>query len=231
MKRFYKEVSVAPSAGGFQILLDGRAIKTQGKGAQILPSAALAEAMADEWRAQGEKLDPAGFVMRDLADYAIDQIAGDPQSVITGLLAFAQTDTLCYFAEPDEALFERQQKIWEPLLSAFEAKYSIRLERVSGIIHSAQSEASMTRLGEVLQRQSAFSLAAIQTTASIAASLIIGLEAVDESADAKALFDAANLEEDWQIELWGADELAEETRKNHAKAFMVAAEFAKLAAR
>lgn len=237
MKRFYKEVTTAPTdrdgKDGFQILLDGRALKTQARGAQILPTIALAEAMADEWRAQGEKIDTKSFILRDLADYAIDQIAPDPQTVIAELLAFAQTDTLCYFAEPDEALFERQQKVWEPLLIAFEAEHSIRLERISGIIHSAQSKASMDRFRQILQDQSAFALAAIQTTASIAASLVIGLEAVSDKQDTDestgALFNAANLEEDWQIELWGEDELAAETRENHAKSFTMAAQFARLA--
>lgn len=229
MKRFYKDVSIAPTDGGFQILLDGRAIKTQSKGAQILPNAALAEAMADEWRAQGEKIDLKSFILRDLADYAIDQIAPDREPTIAKLLAFAQTDTLCYFAEPDEALFERQQKVWEPLLAGFEAKHSISLTRISGIVHSAQSTQAIARFEEILQQQSDFALAAIQTTASIAASLVIGLETVNEGSNAKALFDAAHLEEDWQIELWGADELAQQVRDNRETGFLAAAEFARLA--
>lgn len=229
MKRFYEEVNIAPSAGGFQILLDGRAIKTQARAAQILPSEVLAQKMAEEWRAQGDEMDAAGFVLRDFADYAIDQISPDPAAILPKLLSFAQTDTLCYFAEPDEALFERQQKIWEPLLAGFEAQHSIRMKRISGIVHSAQSEPTMARLGDILRRQTTFTLAAIQTTSSIAASLVIGLESIAEGADAKALFDAANLEEDWQAELWGEDELAAEVRANNAKAFAAAAEFSKLA--
>ena len=71
MKRFYKDVSVEPADGGFRVTLDDRPIRTQGGAAQVVPTRALAEAMAEEWRTQGEEIDPKGFALRDLADYAI----------------------------------------------------------------------------------------------------------------------------------------------------------------
>lgn len=229
MKRFYKEVSVGPSDDGWQVILDGCAVKTQGGRAQSVPTRALAEALAGEWAAQGEEIDPAAFVIRDLADFAIDVIAPDRIAAIAALLNFAETDTLCYRAEPDEALFEAQRSLWEPLLSAAEASWDVHFERISGIIHRPQPAATLDRLRAVLGAQDSFALSALNTLASLAASLVIALAALEPGADAAALWRAANLEEDWQADLWGKDFEAEALRERRFATFSTALEFARLA--
>jgi chaperone required for assembly of F1-ATPase len=230
MKRFWKEVSVEPAEDAFRVTLDGRPLRTQGGNAQLAPSRVLADALAEEWRDQGETVDPAGFVMRDLADYAIDHVRTRRADVIAGLLRYAETDTLCYRADPDEALYRRQQDLWEPLLSTFEARHGVRMERVSGIIHKPQSPETLERLRAALEAKDDFTLAAIQTLAPLAASLSIALEAVEPGADAVRLFTAANCEEDWQAELWGWDAEAEKGRANKLAAFEAAVKFSQLAA-
>jgi chaperone required for assembly of F1-ATPase len=229
MKRFYKEVAIEPAEGGFRVTLDGRPIRTQGGAAQVMPTRALAEAMAEEWRAQGEEIDPKSFVLRDLADYAIDHVASDPAASVARLLPYAETDTLCYRADPDEPLYRRQHTLWEPLLKAVEARHGVRLERVSGIVHRAQPPETLARLREVLERLDPFALAALETLTSLAASLTIGLLALQPDADLDALFAAANCEQDWQAEQWGWDALAEEGRALRLAAFGKAARFAQLA--
>lgn len=230
MKRFYKSVTVAPAdEGGWRVLLDGRAIKTAGGRPQIVPTSALADAMADEWEEQGEEIDLARFVLRDMADYAIDVVAPGPEDVARGLLPYAETDTLCYRAEPDEALHERQRDVWDPLLAAAEARWDVRFDRISGVIHRAQPPETLARLETMLAGQPPFALAALQTLASLAASLVIGLAALAPGADAEALWNAANLEEDWQAELWGKDAEAEARRARRFTAFAAAMRFAELA--
>ena len=233
MKRFYKQVAVAPSEAegevGWRVLLDGRAIRTAGGLPQVVATSALAEAMADEWAEQGEEIDAAGFILRDMADYAIDIVARDRPGVTRELLPFAETDTLCYRAEEGEALHERQLAVWEPLLTAAERRWNIRFERVGGVIHRAQPAETMDRLEAVLADQSDFALAALRTLASLAASLVIGLAALEPDADAEALWQAANLEEDWQAELWGKDSEAEALRARRFRAFAAAMRFAELA--
>lgn len=229
MKRFYAEVAVEPVEGGFQIMLDGRKLRTQGGAQQIVPTPALAEKLAAEWRGQGEKIDPRSLPRRDLVDFAIDSIAPDPAPHIAKLLAFAQTDTLCYRADPDAAAYRQQHDLWEPIVTAAEAREGVRFVRVCGIMHKAQSEATLARLGLRLQREDAFTLAAALTMASLAASLITALAALEDRADPAALFAAANAEEDWQAELWGWDDDAIESRATRLEAFVLAAEFAKLA--
>ncbi|MEY4239140.1 MAG: hypothetical protein RL339_1741 [Pseudomonadota bacterium] len=229
MKRFYKEAKAAPVAGGWQVQLDGRGVKTAGGNQQVVPGQALAAALAAEWAAQEETIVPASFVLRDMADYAIDVIADDPAAVRTTLLGFAETDTLCYRAEPHEPLHARQLERWEPLLSAAEARHAVRFERISGIIHHPQPPETLARLAEQLAELDPLALAALHTLTSLAASLVIGLAALDSNADAGALWIAAELEEEWQAEQWGRDAEAEERRTRRAAAFANAVRFAALA--
>jgi chaperone required for assembly of F1-ATPase len=229
MKRFYKEVAVEPAEAGYRVALDGRPIKTQGGAPQVVPTMALAEAMAGEWRAQGEDIDPKGFVLRDLTDFAIDHVAPDPATAAAQLLPYAETDTLCYRADPDEPLYRRQQELWEPLVQAAEARHGVRLERVSGVVHRPQPRETLARLGATLEALDPFALAALDTLTRLSASLAVGLLALEPEADSDALFAAANCEQDWQAELWGWDWQAEEARAARLEAFRQAVRFAALA--
>jgi chaperone required for assembly of F1-ATPase len=229
MKRFYKTVAVEPAEGGWRVLLDGRGIKTAGRREQVVPTRALAGAMAAEWSDQGEELDTSRFVLRDLADYAIDVVATDRAAAIREILPYAETDTLCYRGEDGEPLEQRQREIWEPLLSAAESRWDVHFERIGGIIHRPQPAATLARMEAVLTAESDFALAALRTLSSLACSLVIALDAIAPDADAEVLWDAANLEEDWQAELWGKDAEAEERRERRLVSFAAAMRFAELA--
>ena len=229
MKRFYKNVTVEEADGGFRVTLDGRPIRTQGGAAQVVPTRALAEAMADEWRAQGHVIDAKSFVFRDLADFAIDQIAPDPGAAVTRLLPYAETDTLCYRADPDEPLYRRQQALWEPLVQALEARHRVRLERISGIVHRPQPAELLAKLRAPMERLDSFTLAALETLTKLAASLTIGLLALEPDSDADALFAASNCEQDWQAEQWGWERQAAADRALRLEVFKQAVRFAELA--
>ena len=229
MKRFYRQVTVRSEAGGWRVWLDERGLKTPAAAPQVVPTEALAEAMASEWREQGEEIDTSAFGFRDLADFALDTVTKDCGRIVEELLAYAETDTLCYRAPEGEALHRRQRAEWEPLLVAAEARYDVRFRRVAGIVHEPQPEETAKRLRSVLEAQGPFALAALTMMASLAASLVIALAALEPDAEADALFDAANLEEDFQAELWGADAEAETRRATRAAAFAMAQRFAALA--
>jgi len=229
MKRFYKSVSVEQSGDGFQVMLDSRAIKTALGKPQLLPTRRLAEAMAKEWDEQGGTIDRGLFRYRDLADFSIDMIPADRGGTITKLLGFIETDTLCYRADPDEALFRRQQEVWDPLLAKIEASEGITLQRISGIIHKPQSQAAHDTLAARLSALDDFALASTLTMASLAASLSIALLANEDGADIQTLWNAANLEEDWQVEQWGQDAEAEAVRTRRTADFLNAFEFGRLA--
>ena len=231
MKRFYKDVTTAPAAGGdgWQVQLDGRGIRSQGGGQQVVPSQALAQLLAGEWEAQGEEIDPKSFVFRDMADFAIDVVRTDRADAIGNLIKFSQTDTLCYRGDPGDALFQRQEEMWEPLVSACEKRHDITFSRVSGIIHDPQSPSTTARLETILGEMDDFTIAGLQTLTALAASLIVGLEALEDGADAEALFAIANVEEDWQAELWGWDGEAQQRRDMRLEAFRLALDFVKAA--
>lgn len=228
MRRFYKEASAGETPAGWQVALDGRAVKTVQGSPQCVPTQALARALAAEWAAQGEKIDPASLPLRDMTDYALDIVASDPDAVVEKLLAYGDTDTLLYRADPDEPLHARQLEVWEPIVAAHEARHGVKLVRVSGILHRPQDPESAGRLREHLHTQDPFALAALEAMASLAASLVIALAALDPDADAQGLWDAASLEEDWQVENWGRDEEAEERRARRLADFLKAREFALL---
>jgi chaperone required for assembly of F1-ATPase len=229
MKRFYNEVAIAPDGQGWRVTLDGRAVKTQGGRAQVVPTRALAEALAAEWAGQGEDIDPATLVLRDMADHALDVIASDRAAVIADLLRYAETDTLCYRAEPDEPLHLRQLEAWEPLLSAAEARWDVHFQRIAGVIHRPQPAATLSRFAAVLAAQDDFALAALTQLTTLAASLVTALSALEPEADVPALWAATSLEEDWQAELWGRDAEAEERRARRLASFTAAVRFAELA--
>ena len=229
MKRFYRQVAVGSADSGFRVMLDDRPVKTQGGRPQIVPSRPLAEAMAREWADQGDEIDPAAFLFRDMADYAIDMVTPDRASVIAELIPYAETDTLCYRADPEDPQFRRQQEQWEPFLTGFEARHAVRFERISGIIHRPQPSATLAAVRALLAAQDAFALAALNTLTTLAASLTIALTALENGADAESLWAIANLEEDWQAELWGQDWMAQERRANRLVVFGAAMRFAALA--
>ena len=229
MKRFWRKVTLEPEGTGWQVALDGRRVKTAQARAQVAPTRALGEALAAEWRTQGEDVKSSGFAFRDMADYAIDIVAVDPGDAIRRILAYAEGDTLCYRAEPDEPLASRQRTAWEPLLKAAEAAHGVKFERIVGILHRPQPAATLDVLRDQLETLDPFALAALQTLASLAASLVIGLAALEPGVDADTLFAASNLEEDWQAEQWGWDYEAEAGRARKLVTFTGAARFAALA--
>ena len=229
MKQFYKAVATAEQEGGWQVLLDGRVVKTVGGRPQRVPSGALAEALASEWAGQGEEIDPAAFILRDMADYAIDVVGTDREQAIRELLPYAETDTLCYRAEPGDSLRREQDRVWEPLLAEAEARLGASFARIAGIMHRPQPAGTLARIEALLAELDDFALAALRNLAGLAASLVIGLAALEPDAAPEALRTAANLEEDWQAERWGRDEEAEQRRAYRRAAFLAAARFAALA--
>lgn len=231
IRRFYKEVTLGEAAGGWQVLLDGRGVKTVGGAPQIAPTRPLGEALAAEWRRQGEKIDPRSLPLRDMADYAIDMVAPDPDAVVHGLIAYAETDTLCYRADPDEPLHARQQAEWEPLLATFEKTNGLSLVRVSGVLHRPQPPESLGRLEARLRALDPFVLAGVEAMARLAASLVTALAALDAAHEDEplALWRAVCLEEEWQAELWGRDAEAEERRARREADFLRACAFARMA--
>ncbi|MDM7957241.1 ATP12 family chaperone protein [Blastomonas sp.] len=225
MKRFYKTVSVADAEAGYQLLLDDRPVRTPARAPLVLPTAEMAQSVADEWAGQGEDIVIATMPMTGFANAAIDRILPDRGRFVSDILAYGATDTLCYRADPGDPLATRQQEVWEPILTWSEKRYDIGLVRVAGIIHQPQSQHSLSRLQAVVESFDPSGLAGLTTLASIGGSLIAALALIEKAFDSERIWQAVCLEELWQVELWGTDADAETTRQLRRAAFDDAARF------
>jgi chaperone required for assembly of F1-ATPase len=224
MKRFWKEVAVEDG----EVRLDGRPVRTPGRAPLALP-AALAEAVAEEWRGVGETLDPRAMPLTGLANAAIDRIAPDTATFAAGLAAYGQTDLLCYRAEGPDDLVARQQAVWDPILAWARERYDVHVETTAGIVHRPQPAATLTRLGEAVASRDAFALAGLSPVVTTTGTLIGALALAEGAIDADTLWTAAHVDEDWQAEQWGHDPLAAEARAGKRRDYDAGVRFLKLA--
>ena len=205
MKRFWINVTLDD---GRAVSLDGKPVRTPGRVPLALPTEALAEAVAGEWRAVEGKIDPRAMPLTGLANAAIDRVGADPALFARGLAVYAESDLLCYRADAPDDLVARQQAAWDPLLDWARARYDVHLETATGILHRAQPAATLTRLGEAIATRDAFALAALSPIVTIGGSLIAALALAENAATPEQVWDAITLDEDYQAERWGRDPLA-----------------------
>lgn len=205
MKRFYKEATARAAPGGWEIVLDGRPVRTPGRLPLVLPSERLAEAIAEEWRAQGDKVDPRSMPLTGLANAAIDRIAPDPHAFARSLSRYGESDLLCYRAETPAALVDRQAAAWDPLLTWARRRFDADFEVVCGIIHRPQPSAALDRVGKAVSARGPFELAALSPLVTISGSLLIALALAERAIDLETAWTAATLDEAWQAEKWGED--------------------------
>ena len=215
LKRFYKEADSAPvgaGEGGFAVRLDGREIRTPARAPLVLPSAAVAEAVAGEWAAQGERIEPATMPLMSLACTAIDQVAPNRDAVVGELLDYAGSDLLCYRAEHPEALVARQAEVWQPLLDWAARELDAPLRVTCGIRHEPQAADALAALRRSLEALDDLSLTALDCATRASGSLIIALALLHRRLDADGAFEAAELDGSFQIEMWGEDPEASRRR-------------------
>jgi chaperone required for assembly of F1-ATPase len=179
-----------------------------------LPSRGLAEAIAEEWRRQGDRIRPAGMPQSRFANTALDRVASQPMAVVEGLLAFAATDLVCYRAEAPEALVARQQRLWQPLLDWLEGRHGAVLMVYRGVLPRPQPEDAIRRLREHLVGLDPFTLTALDSATRAAGSLVIGLALVEGRLGPEEAFALSQLDETFQIEGWGED--SEASIRRHA---------------
>lgn len=224
-KRFWKEVSITDTPEGLGLALDGRAVKTPAKAALIVPSRALAQMLADEWQAQGDVVDPATMPATRAANAAIDKVRGQKAEVADLLAAYGDSDLLCYRAEGPEGLLAREARAWDPLIDWAAHRYGTRPLVCHGVMHRPQPAALLASMRVDIDRLGAFELTAFHDLVAMSGSLIIALAALDRFDTPQALWQVSRIDEDWQIEQWGADEEAAALTAGRRRAFLDAAAF------
>ncbi|WP_299723244.1 ATP12 family protein [uncultured Tateyamaria sp.] len=228
-KRFWTTVATKEGAEGWTIELDGRAVRTPAKVALLLPTSALAQAVAIEWDAQEGEIDPLSMPFTRSANAAIDKVAIQHGEVADMLAGYGDADLLCYRAGSPTELVERQSAAWDPYLDWAAEALGARLHPRIGVIHESQDAEALNRLSERVHAMSNFELAAFHDLVSLSGSLILGFAAAQDLNPAPEIWAASRVDEIWQEEQWGADEEAQsvaEIKKAsflHAKSFFDAA--------
>ena len=212
-KRFYKDVSVQPSGDGFGLALDGKPVRTPARAALVVPVKSLAEAVAEEWRAQGEEINPAQMPKTRLVNTALDGVSREIAAVTAEIAKFAGSDLVCYRAGAPESLVAEQNAAWNPVLDFARERFSARFVCSEGVMFVAQPDESLNSIFRAVEalgegRNGAFRLAALHVMTTLTGSALIALALAHGGLDFEAAWAAAHVDEDHQMRLWGADDEA-----------------------
>lgn len=212
MKRFYKQAATRAEAAGHVVTLDDRPMKTPARRALVLPSAALARAVAEEWQAQGESVDQDALVLTRIACTALDRIEDRRVEVVGHLVSTGATDMTCYRVTEPAELVARQAAAWDPLLDWLADYCGARLEPTDAIRHRKQSAEALEQLRQAADIPDVMALSALAGVVAATNSLVIGLALREGRLDAAGAFEASQVEESYQIGRWGEDSEVTERR-------------------
>ena len=228
MKRFWKDVAVQRDADGWGVTLDGRPVRTPARAALAVPTEALANAIADEWRGVGETIDPRAMPLTGLANAAIDRVAPNKEAFAAGLARYAEADLACYRADGPRELIDRQEQSWDALLNWARRRYDVDFATTTGVTHVTQPAATVEQLSHSLSALDAFRLAGLSPLVTIGGSLVGGLAVVERAMTPDQVWTAVSLDDEWQLERWGSDAEAEAALENRKRDFFAAARFLEL---
>lgn len=205
MQRFYTSVSVEHGKAGFAVHLDGKPVRTPAKVELALPTRPLADAVAEEWAAQGEQVRASDMHLTQLAATAIDRTPPARDKVVDTIAGYAETDLLCYRAEGPSELTRRQHAAWQPLLDWAAMTYDAPLAVTSGIVPKPQPADALAALRAAVAAYDDLHLTALHQATALTGSVVLGLALLAGRLDAAAAFEAAELDASYQIEHWGED--------------------------
>ncbi len=203
-RRFYGRAEVAEGEGGFGVLLDGRPVKTPAR-------RALAAALAAEWEAQRDVIDPAKMPLTRLANSILDGVADAPAAVAAEAEKYLASDLVCYRAAGPEGLVARQAGAWDPIIAWARAALGARVVLAQGMVFVAQPDAALTAAGAALPRDP-WRLGAFHAVTTLTGSALIALAVLNGRLTVEEAWQAAHVDEDWNMDFWGRDELALERR-------------------
>ncbi len=200
-KRFYSAVSVDEEGGACRVLLDGKPVRTPARNVLAVSRPAVAEALAEEWRAQGEHIDPATMPLTRLVNSALDGVANEIAAVADETAHYAGSDLLYYRADGPDRLVERQTATWDPILVWAERRFGVRFRLASGVMPVEQDPAVVGSIRAAMP-EDAVLLAGLNTATSLLGSVLLALAVLEGAVSEEAAWNAAHLDEDWNAELW-----------------------------
>ena len=224
-KRFWKTATVVDRDGGFGVALDARTVNTPNKTPLVLPTFQMAEAIAAEWDAQVEKIDPLTMPVTRAANSSVDKVAPQQAEVVANLASYGDSDLLCYRAAGPVELIARQAERWDPVLDWAAQEFGTRLNVCEGVMHVDQDAALLAKLHAEVASMSNFALAGAHDLIAISGSLILALGVTRGAFAPEDAWLLSRLDEHWQTEQWGEDEEAMAHEALKQEAFLNAARF------
>lgn len=221
-RRFYKAAEAGMVEGGYTVRLDGMQVRTPAKAKLVVPVEGLAQDIAGEFAAQGAQIVPAAMPVTRLANSAIDTVAAAMDSVADEFAAYAGSDLLCYRAEAPRGLVARQAEHWDPVLVWAAKEVGVRFHTVAGIMHRRQPEGAIAAMRAEARAFDCFGLCALQTLTALTGSAVLALALARGVIGRDAAWDAAVVDETWQIEHWGDDMEAARQRAGRRRDFVAA---------
>jgi chaperone required for assembly of F1-ATPase len=224
-KRFWKEATAEACDGGFTVRLDGRVVKTPAKTLLVVPTLAMAHAIAAEWDAQQGLVKPDTMPHTRTANSALDKVAPQFDQVADMMAAYGGTDLLCYRATGPQELIDRQQAQWGPLLDWCGSDLGAPLIATAGVMHIEQPPGSLARLSQLVHGWTPFQLAAAHDLIAISGSLVLALAVTHGRLSVDQAWSLSRIDETWTNEQWGVDEDAAHLESLKQAAFAHAARF------
>ena len=212
MKRWFKQAAVIEAAGGFGVALDGKPLNTPARQPAIAPTRVLADAVAAEWAAQGDRIEPSGMRLTKLLATAIDQVRPDPAKVIGQVSEYATTDLLCHRAEAGCDLRRRQDALWQPIFDWAVQRYDAPLKVVEGVLPGRPPKEALAAIRAAVAALDPLPLAGVMVTTTTSGSVLLALALAERHITVDALWEAADVDEAYQRALWGDDPMAAQRR-------------------
>jgi len=211
-KRFYKEAGVDVVDGGFTVTLDGRPTRTPGRVPVVVPVAGIATIMAEEWAAQGERIDALTMPMVRLVNSALEGGQGMVPSFRDEVVKFAGNDLMLYRAESPRELVAEQEAVWDDALVKLARHFGVSFQPTIGILHQPQPPATLAKLEESLEGEGLLVLTALVSITGLTGSGLLAIGLLNRLFTPDHVWLAAHVDEDFQIRQWGEDEEAIERR-------------------
>jgi chaperone required for assembly of F1-ATPase len=235
MKRFWDSATVAapaPGGLGFGVALDGRPVRLPDGSLLSVPTAPLAEAIAEEWSlaggAKGGEMTYADVPLTRLAGTAMQRIAPDPGPTIAAIAKYGETDLLCYRAE-DPRLAAEQAEAWDPLLDWAALHLDAPLRVTAGLMPVAQEASALSAMRRAVAAHGVIELSALGVLVPALGSLVLGLAVTRGRLEAAEAHRLSILDELFQERLWGLDAEAKVRRERVGADLALAARLAVLA--
>jgi chaperone required for assembly of F1-ATPase len=231
VKRFWKQARSEQVEGGWLVRLDSRPVRTPARRLCVVPLAAMADGIAAEWNAQGDRIDPFSMPLTRAASTCLDRVIPELDAVRRNVAGYGGTDLLCYRAPEPAELALRQSRGWDPVLGWAADELGARLVTGEGVMHVAQPPEALARLSAEVEALDAWELTALSELTTLTGSLVLALAVCHGRLEAAEAWTLSRVDEEWNIEEWGEDaEAARQTARREAE-FTAAADLLRLLGR